>query len=154
MRRTQPWNGCGRCFHDCSRPAPCGDAGRSAERSRPLMHRLGVAMGCRPAATGHRETATRRKRLKRAADPEGGYDYPMVAKVSRKAEAVVAAAMELPDEERALVAEAIRSAVPRQPHVADRHAVIAARVADVHAGRVVTLSIADVEGSIREEFDF
>lgn len=79
----------------------------------------------------------------------------MVAKVSRKAELVVAEALELPDDERAMVAEAISSTAPRRASsVAERHAVIAARIAEVHAGRVSVLTVEEVERRIREELDF
>jgi hypothetical protein len=37
---------------------------------------------------------------------------------------------------------------------ADRHAVIAERIARVHAGEATTLSMEEVERTIREELDF
>ena len=79
----------------------------------------------------------------------------MVAKVSDLAEELVAKAAELPDEEREFVARTLRG-MPRrtQATAADRHAVIADRIRRVHAGEVVTLSVDEVERSLREELDF
>jgi len=78
----------------------------------------------------------------------------MAAKVTPRVQQLVAEAAELPHGERAVLIEAMQ-ALPRRPESAhDRHAVIAARAARVHAGDVETLSLDEVEHDLRRDLDF
>ena len=52
------------------------------------------------------------------------------------------------------LAEAIDSLLRREETVADRHGIIAERIARVHSGDVTALSMDEVERSLREELDF
>lgn len=78
----------------------------------------------------------------------------MAAKVSALVQQLVDEAAQLPSGELAALVEAIRSLSRREETIAGRHAVIAERVARVHAGNVATLSIEEVERSLRDELDF
>ncbi len=76
----------------------------------------------------------------------------MAAKVSPRVEALVTQALELPEGERELVVRALGALPAERPQEAvDRHAVIAARVAEVHAGHVTGFSAEEVVQSLREE---
>ena len=78
----------------------------------------------------------------------------MAATVSDQVQQLVAKAAELPTGELVALAEAIDSLLRRDATVADRHAAIAERIARVHGGEVHTLSLDEVERSIRDELDF
>jgi hypothetical protein len=78
----------------------------------------------------------------------------MAAKVSPRAQQLVAEAAELPHGERAVLIEAIQALPRRQESADDRHAVIAARAARVHARDVATLSLDEVERDLRRDLDF
>jgi hypothetical protein len=56
-------------------------------------------------------------------------------------------------EEMTALAESIRQLPRRSGSVSERHAVIAARVARVQASEVASLSVDDVERSIRDDLD-
>jgi hypothetical protein len=78
----------------------------------------------------------------------------MAAKVSDRVQQLVTQAAELPPAELVALAEAIDSLLRRDDTVADRHAVIAERIARVHAGEATTLSMEEVERTVRDELDF
>ena len=78
----------------------------------------------------------------------------MAAKLTPRVQHLVAEVAELSADELAALVEAIRLLPAREVLVPDRHAVIAERVARVHAGDVTTLSVEDVERSIRRDLDF
>jgi hypothetical protein len=78
----------------------------------------------------------------------------MAAKVSDRVQRLVSEAAELPATELVALAEAIDSLLRRDETAADRHVVIAERIARVHAGEATTLSMEEVERTVREELDF
>jgi hypothetical protein len=78
----------------------------------------------------------------------------MAAKVSDRVQLLAAQAAALSAQELVELAEAIDSFLNREETVAERHAEIAARIARVQSGEGTTLSIEEVERSIREELDF
>jgi hypothetical protein len=78
----------------------------------------------------------------------------MATKVSDRVRRLVSEAAELPATDLVALAEAIDSLLRRDETAADRHAVIAERIARVHGGEVTTLSMEEVERTIREELDF
>jgi hypothetical protein len=78
----------------------------------------------------------------------------MAAKVSDRVQQLVTQAAELPPAELVALAEAIDSLLHRDETVANRHAVIAERIARVHSGQVTTLSMEEVERTVRDELDF
>jgi hypothetical protein len=78
----------------------------------------------------------------------------MAAKVSDRVQQLAAKAAELPAGELLALAEAIDSLLRRDETVADRHAVIAERIARVHSGKAATLSMTEVERTVRDELDF
>jgi hypothetical protein len=78
----------------------------------------------------------------------------MAAKVNPRVQHLVAEAAELLPGDLAALIEAIQSLPRRDEGVPERHGVIADRVARVHAGGVDTLSVEEVEQSVRGELDF
>jgi hypothetical protein len=78
----------------------------------------------------------------------------MAAKVSDRVGQLVTQAAELAPADLVALAEAIDSLLHRDETVADRHAVIAERIARVHSGQATTLSIEEVERTVRDELDF
>jgi hypothetical protein len=78
----------------------------------------------------------------------------MAAKVSPRVQHIVEEAAELPPDELAELIEAIKSLPRREETIGDRHAVIAERVARVQAGSATTLSVDEVEASLRRDLDF
>lgn len=78
----------------------------------------------------------------------------MAAKVSDRVQQLVTVAAELQPAELVALAEAIDSLLRRDETVADRHAVIAGRIARVHAGEATTLTMEEVERTVRDELDF
>lgn len=78
----------------------------------------------------------------------------MAAKVNPRVQHLVEEAAELLPGDLAALIEAIQSLPRREEAVADRHAVIAERVARVHAAEVPTLSVEEVEQSLRRDLDF
>lgn len=78
----------------------------------------------------------------------------MAAKVSPRVQHLVEEAAELPPAELAELIEAIQSLPRRAETVPERHAAIAARVARVRAGGAPTLSVDEVEQSLRSDLDF
>jgi hypothetical protein len=78
----------------------------------------------------------------------------MAAKVSDRVQQLVTQAAELPLAELVDLAEAIDSLLHREETVAERHAVIGERIARVHWGQATTLSIEEVERTVRDELDF
>jgi hypothetical protein len=88
-----------------------------------------------------------------AATVSRSYAVLMAAHVSERVQQLVTKAAELAPELVAL-AEAIDSLLRRDETVADRHAAIAERIARVHAGNAATLSMEEVERTVREELDF
>jgi hypothetical protein len=89
-----------------------------------------------------------------AAPTRGGYAGVMAANVSDRVQQLVTKAAELPATELVAPAEAIDSLLRRDETVADRHAAIAERIARVHSGEATTLSMEEVERTVREELDF
>jgi hypothetical protein len=77
----------------------------------------------------------------------------VATKVSARVQQLLTEAAELSADELDALAEAIE-ALPRRRESVERHAVIAERVARVHAGTVETLSVEEVEQSLRDELDF
>ena len=84
----------------------------------------------------------------------GRYTSCMAAKVNSRVQHLVEEAAELLPDDRAALIEAIQSLPRREEAVPERHAVIAERVARVHAGGVATLSVEEVEQSLRSDLDF
>lgn len=82
------------------------------------------------------------------------YDSLMAAKVSPRVRQIVEEAAELGPDELAELIEAIKSLPRREEVVAERPAVIAERVARVQAGGAPTLSVEEVEASLRRDLDF
>ncbi len=78
----------------------------------------------------------------------------MAAHVSDRVQQLVNEAAELPATDLVALAEAIDSLLHRDETLADRHAAIAERIARVHAGAAATLSMDEVEQSIRKDLDF
>jgi len=78
----------------------------------------------------------------------------MAAKVSPRVQHLVEEAADLLPSDLAALIEAIQSLPRREETVHERHAIIAERVARVRAGSVATLSVDDVEQSIRSDLDF
>ncbi len=78
----------------------------------------------------------------------------MVAKVSPRVQQIVEEAAELLPGELAELIEAIQSLPRREEAVPQRHAIIAERVARVQAGAAPTLSVDEVEQSLRSDLDF
>jgi hypothetical protein len=80
----------------------------------------------------------------------------MVAKLSPRAEELLAAAIELTPDERRMLADGLRNVASREPAIAEdgRHAEIVSRVESVRRGGATTLSLAEVEQSLRDELDF
>jgi hypothetical protein len=79
---------------------------------------------------------------------------PMAAKVNPRVQHLVEEAAELLPADLAALIEAIQSLPRREQAVPERHAVIAERVARVRAGVVATLSVEEVEQSLRSDLDF
>ena len=84
------------------------------------------------------------------------YVLPMVARLSARVEELLAAAAELAPDERQALAEGLWSAPAREHSVAadDRHAEVVRRVETIRRGDAETLSLAEVEQSLRAELDF
>jgi uncharacterized membrane protein len=78
----------------------------------------------------------------------------MAAHVSDRVQQLVTKAAELPATELVALAEAIDSLLRRDETVADRHASIAERIARVHTGDAATLSMDEVERTVRDDLDF
>jgi hypothetical protein len=78
----------------------------------------------------------------------------MAAHVSDRVQQLVNEAAELPATDLVALAEAIDSLLHRDEALADRHAAIAERIARVHSGAAATLSMDEVERSIRKDLDF
>jgi hypothetical protein len=89
-----------------------------------------------------------------APDERRRYTLGMAAKVSDRVQQLVTQAAELAPAELVALAEAIDSLLHRDETVADRHAVIAERIARVHSGQATTLSMEEVERTVRDELDF
>jgi hypothetical protein len=89
-----------------------------------------------------------------AATARHGYTFVMAAHVTDRVQQLVTKAAELPAPELVALAEAIDSLLHRDETVADRHAAIAERIARVHAGKAATLTMEEVERTVREELDF
>ena len=79
---------------------------------------------------------------------------PMAAKVNPRVQHLVEEAAELLPGDLAALIEAMQSLPRREEAVPERHAVIAERVARVRAGGVATLSVEEVEQSLRSDLDF
>jgi hypothetical protein len=78
----------------------------------------------------------------------------MAAKVSPRVQQLVEEAAELQPADLAALIEAIQSLPQRKMALPERHTEIAERVARVQAGGAATLSIDDVEQSLRRDLDF
>ncbi len=78
----------------------------------------------------------------------------MAAKISPRVEQLVREVAELLPDELAALMQAIQSLPGRPETVTERHAVIAERVARVQGGNAETLSMEEVEQSLRGELDF
>ena len=78
----------------------------------------------------------------------------MAANLNPRIQHLVKEAAELLPGDLAALIEAIQSLPQREEAVSDRHAVIAERVARVQAGGVATLSVEEVEQSLRSDLDF
>lgn len=78
----------------------------------------------------------------------------MAAKVNPSVQHLVEEAAELSLGDRLALVEAIQSLPRREETAPDRHTIIAARVARVQAGGAATLSIDEVERSLRDDLDF
>lgn len=78
----------------------------------------------------------------------------MAAKLSPRVEHLVEEASELAPADLAALIEAIQNLPRREQTVEERHAIIAERVARVRNGDVATLSLDEVEQSIRSDLDF
>lgn len=78
----------------------------------------------------------------------------MAAKISQRVQQIVEEAAELPADELAALIEAIHSLPHRSEEVEQRHSAIAERVARARAGASPTLSVAEVEESLRKDLDF
>ena len=78
----------------------------------------------------------------------------MAAKLSPRVQQLVEEAADLLPSELAELLEAIQSLPTRADRASARHGEISARAARVHAGEVTTLSIDEVEKSIRSDLDF
>jgi hypothetical protein len=78
----------------------------------------------------------------------------MAAKVSPRVQQIVAEAAELSPAELDDLLEALRSLPRREEAVPERHAIIAERVARVQAGAAPTLTVDEVEQSLRRDLDF
>jgi hypothetical protein len=79
---------------------------------------------------------------------------PVAAKVNPRVQHLVEEAAELSPGDLAELIEAIRTLPRREQNVPERHALIAERAARVHAGGVATLSVEEVEQSLRRDLDF
>ncbi len=97
------------------------------------------------------ELASRHDAL--AGPPSGSYSLGVAAKVGARVQQLVDGAAQLPPDELAVLLEAIRGLSAREETVPGRHGVIAERVARVHAG-AATLSVEEVERSLRDDLDF
>jgi hypothetical protein len=80
----------------------------------------------------------------------------MVGKLSQRVEELLAAAVELEPDERRALADGLQRAPMRAPAMpeGDRHAELVRRVESVRRGDPETLSLAEVERSLRDELDF
>jgi hypothetical protein len=78
----------------------------------------------------------------------------MAAKLSPRVEHLVEEASELLPAELDALIEAIQSLPRREETLEGRHAIIAERVARVRNSDVATLSLDEVEQSIRNDLDF
>jgi hypothetical protein len=78
----------------------------------------------------------------------------MAAKLSDRLQDLVAQAAELPAQDLVALAGAIDGLLWREETVADRHAAIAERIARVHSGDAGTLSMEEVERTVRDDLDF
>ena len=88
-------------------------------------------------------------------EARGGYDSSMAAKVvSPRVQHIVEEAAEPLPGELAELIEAIQSLPRRAEAMPERHAVIAERVARAQAGAAPTLSVDEVEQSLRRDLDF
>jgi len=80
--------------------------------------------------------------------------FVVAAKVNPHVQHLVEEAAELLPADLAALIEAIQSLPQRTQALPERHAAIAERVARVHAGAVPTLSVEEVEQSLRRDLDF
>jgi hypothetical protein len=104
---------------------------------------------------GLSSSSAKRKRERRLVpEAHARYSSFMAAKVSPRVQHIVEEAAELPPDELAELIEAIKSLPRREEAIADRHAVIAERVARVQSGSATTLSVDEVEASLRRDLDF
>lgn len=78
----------------------------------------------------------------------------MAAKVSSRVQHLMEEVADLAAAELAELIEAIQSLVQRGETLPHRHGVIAERVARVHAGEAASLSVDEVEASLRRDLDF
>jgi hypothetical protein len=78
----------------------------------------------------------------------------MALKMSRRVQELVEEAAELPPADLAALLEAIQSLRRREERIQERHAVIADRVARATAPGTATLSLEEVERSVRDDLDF
>lgn len=80
----------------------------------------------------------------------------MAAKLSPRAEEILAAFADLEPAERRLLADGLKNVPARMPGItaADRHAELVRRVGSVRRGDAQTFSLAQVEESLRDEIDF
>jgi hypothetical protein len=78
----------------------------------------------------------------------------MAAKVNPRIQHLVEEAAELLPADLAALIEAIQSLPQGNQAVPERHAVIAERIERVQAGGVATLSVDEVEQSLRRDLDF
>jgi hypothetical protein len=77
----------------------------------------------------------------------------MAAKVSPRLQHLVEEASELSSGDRTALIEAIQSLPRREEAAPDRHAIIAERITRVQGG-AATLSMDEVEQSLRDDLDF
>jgi hypothetical protein len=78
----------------------------------------------------------------------------MAAKVNLRVQHLVEEAAELLPADLAALIVAIQSLPQRDQALPERHAAIAERIERVHAGGVATLSVDEVEQSLRRDLDF
>ena len=85
---------------------------------------------------------------------DGAIVLAMSAKANPSVQQLVEEAAELSPGDRLALIEAIQSLPRREETAPDRHTIVAARVARVHAGVAATLSMEEVEQSLRDDLDF
>ncbi|MGH7294650.1 MAG: hypothetical protein ACRELB_06950 [Polyangiaceae bacterium] len=78
----------------------------------------------------------------------------MVARLSPRVEELLVATAELSPEERQAFVEGLRSVREHTVAAEERHAELVRRVEHVRSGEAPTLSLAEVEQSLRAELDF